>query len=515
MSTLGTVCADVRLLLWLRIRHARWAVNRIMHLFGCGIDEGGWAERAYQLYALALMAVWAVLMWAALLDAVSGAFALMGAAAVVDALRWTLAACVLVLVGAGVQGLRTSPLKLTHPDIALVAASSISTQALVLVAAVLQAFGAGLVAAALGFLLGVGLESAGASAFFGVGVTGAVWSALALSMLVAAACLSGWIAGMVRLACPYWRLRHALAAGGALALVANGWGVFVLGVAPETLVAPGFFAALAAVAPVVLFAGAALLSVCALRVDMTAVIKENALFADLQVIGVFSPLDDRTKADFRRRRKLAARPVRFNLPPGEGRLALVARSMLSHARQYDGLLALIVHGGVVVPLGVSAILGVGGPVLFLFWLQLAVLMPQGARELSRVFRDDERNRLVRDRLPFGVLELLVFDSLPAFVVTTLIAGIVCVLVVPTGVSVLAAVALAAVVNSCTLFACGLDAVRLFPGGPRPCYEFGAIAMVAVAFALSLFAPWLAVAAGIALTAAICALIVRFGTECAR
>lgn len=38
---------DVRLLLWLRARHARSALNRTLHLVGAGVDDGGWGERAY------------------------------------------------------------------------------------------------------------------------------------------------------------------------------------------------------------------------------------------------------------------------------------------------------------------------------------------------------------------------------------------------------------------------------------------------------------------------------------
>lgn len=63
---------DVRLLLWLRARHARSALNRTLHLVGAGVDDGGWGERAYQLYAVGIMLVWAALMAAALVDAIQG-----------------------------------------------------------------------------------------------------------------------------------------------------------------------------------------------------------------------------------------------------------------------------------------------------------------------------------------------------------------------------------------------------------------------------------------------------------
>ncbi|MFQ9678348.1 MAG: hypothetical protein ACLRZO_15905, partial [Eggerthella lenta] len=253
------------------------------------------------------------------------------------------------------------------------------------------------------------------------------------------------------------------------------------------LLAPATFAVLSVGGFLVLAVAAIALALLAPRVDMTRVIDENSLHADLCRFGMLSPLDRNDIAEYQRRRKLADRPVRFSLPRGEGRLALVQRAALSHARQYDGLASLVMQGAFVVPLGVLALLGAGGPVLFVFWLPVAVLMPQGVREATRAFRDDARNRLVRDRLPFGVLELLAFDTLPAFAATTLLACGAVAATLPGGTSLPLALALAVLVGAASLLCCGLDAVRLFPGGPRLCYEYGALALVGVGFALSLFA----------------------------
>ena len=48
-----------------------------------------------------------------------------------------------------------------------------------------------------------------------------------------------------------------------------------------------------------------------------------------------------------------------------------------------------------------------------------------------------------------------------------------------------------------------------------CYEYGALALVGVGFALSLFASAAVAAMGMALFAIATALIVRFGVECVR
>ena len=121
---------DVRLLLWLRARHARSALNRTLHLVGAGVDDGGWGERAYQLYAVGIMLVWAALMAAALVDAIQGVFVGLAAAVCSLAVQGALLAVALVLLRVGIAGARTTPLKLSHPDIAYLAASAVSARAL-------------------------------------------------------------------------------------------------------------------------------------------------------------------------------------------------------------------------------------------------------------------------------------------------------------------------------------------------------------------------------------------------
>ena len=485
---------DVRLLLWLRARHARSALNRTLHLVGAGVDAGGWGERAYQLYAVGIMLVWAALMAAALVDAIQRVFVGLAAAVCSLAVQGALLAVALVLLRVGIAGARTTPLKLSHPDIAYLAASAVSARALAGVSAGVQAFAGAAAGAALGFLLGVGLESA--------------------SVLAAAVAL-GWVVGFVRLASDGWSGWRTAAAAFVLVAFAVSWCGVALAAGADALLAPATFAVLSVGGFLVLAVAAIALALLAPRVDMTRVIDENSLHADLCRFGMLSPLDRNDIAEYQRRRKLADRPVRFSLPRGEGRLALVQRAALSHARQYDGLASLVMQGAFVVPLGVLALLGAGGPVLFVFWLPVAVLMPQGVREATRAFRDDARNRLVRDRLPFGVLELLAFDTLPAFAATTLLACGAVAAMIPIGTSLPLALALAVLVGAASLLCCGLDAVRLFPGGPRLCYEYGALALVGVGFALSLFASAAVAAMGMALFAAAVALVVRFGSECMR
>ncbi len=499
---------DVRLLLWLRVRHARWTLNRLMHFVGAGIDDDGWAERAYQLYALALMLVWLVLMVAALLYGVREAFAAADASLHLIALQLVLLVGALVLARRGIAAVRTSPLKLSHPDIAYLAASALSAWALVGVAAVVQGLAGGAALFVLGALVGVGLESAGVLAMPPAAL------GLAAAPLGTGAVLAGWLAGVARLAAARWRTRTSVAVGAGFVVAAVGWAAAVSASGPSALYAPATLIAMGVLAALVCLALGVALAMRAPRIDMTLVIEESTLHADLCRFDVLSPLDRNDIAAYQRRRKLAARPVRFGLARGEGRAALVAHAALSHLRQYDGIPLLLMQGSFVVPLGVLAVLGVGGPALFLFWLSALVMAPMGVREATRAFRDDMGNRLVRDRLPFGALELLVFDSLPAFALTTLVACAVSVALAPAAVPLPAVLALVVLLNVGPLLCCGLDAVRLGPRGPRLCYEYGALAFVGAAFLLALRSSVPEIAAGMALVCILLAVAVRSSVECA-
>ena len=127
-----------------------------------------------------------------------------------------------------------------------------------------------------------------------------------------------------------------------------------------------------------------------------------------------------------------------------------------------------------------------------------------------------RVRLVRDRLPFGTLELLALDTLPAFAVVSALSCATMALVPLAGAPLGASLALAVLINACVLVSCGLEAVRLYPGGPRPWKEAGMIALVTVTGVLALFhlSP-LWILAGAAVVGAVVARIVRDGVECER
>ena len=98
--------------------------------------------------------------------------------------------------------------------------------------------------------------------------------------------------------------------------------------------------------------------------------------------------------------------------------------------------------------------GVG---VLLTWFVCACFSLRAPLELGRVFRDDCRNRLVRSLLPFGRLELLALDALPALAVT--LASSVAVTAAAAsalGADALLAMLLASALDLLLALSCGLD-----------------------------------------------------------
>ena len=156
-------------------------------------------------------------------------------------------------------------------------------------------------------------------------------------------------------------------------------------------------------------------------------------------------------------------------------------------------------GGLLVPMGALVMTLRPGVGVTLCWLVCACLALREPLELGHVFREDCRNRLVRSLLPFGRLELLVLDALPALAVT---------LAASCAVSVACAAALGTDALTVALLACALDALLALscglddPAAPvrlgsvlLTSFSFGAVALVAVGLASLLGAtPALACAA---------------------
>lgn len=503
---------DVRLLLRLRVRHARTFLVRALHATGSDlIDDRGWGERSYQAYIIGFMGICLAAMWLWLLDTVQEAFVALGPDLAFGVLLFAFAAPAVMFSVSSFRGLRASWIKLSHPDIAYVAASPIGSTALVGVSAAITMIAGGAVAAPAGYLLAVGMRAA--SGWFVDPLT----TALIASLWTAVPLAASRVVGTVRLALPRtirrWKAVAMLALASLAAVAA--YGALAIAWAPVALAQSNAVVQAIAAAVGLLAAGFLALLLLAKRVDRVRMVEENALYADTCSFGFFSLLDSATVGDYRRRCKLARRGPFLRLSQAAGPVALVARAALSLVRQYEGLPALLMLGAGITPFGVSALFGgfgVAGPI---FWLAMLVGVASTAREVTRAFRDDMRVRLVRDQLPYGTLALLVGDSLPAFCLVTAVSCATVPFTLPAGAPVVPALVLAAALNAAVVLSFGLEAVRLRSGSMRPWGEGGLAIVGSLCGFASLSAEPLLVVAAAIVACATMARMIRRGSECVR
>ena len=158
------------------------------------------------------------------------------------------------------------------------------------------------------------------------------------------------------------------------------------------------------------------------RFDRASIVQSNALYADLQSMASWAAQAPITYEEQRRRRILAGRRPILSLPQTTGARLLVARALLSHLRQREGLKDLMEWGAFLVPAGAVLVASSADLGLRLMWMTCCSLSLGRARELTRVFRDDCRVRLVGDAIarPRTLFRLLLLDSLPAVALTVLL-----------------------------------------------------------------------------------------------
>lgn len=162
------------------------------------------------------------------------------------------------------------------------------------------------------------------------------------------------------------------------------------------------------------------------RFDRASIVQSNALYADLQLMASWAAQAPITYEEQRRRRILAGRRPILSLPQTTGARLLVARALLSHLRQCEGLKDLMEWGAFLVPAGAVLVTSSADLGLRLMWMTLGSLSLGRARELTRVFRDDCRVRLVGDAIACSrtLFRLLLLDSLPAVAFTVLLGLVV-------------------------------------------------------------------------------------------
>ncbi len=378
------------------------------------------------ILSFAALAVWAVLMWFALLHFATSLFLALGP----DNTLIFFSACLFmplslfIMYSAG--ALKNCPVKLAPADIAYVVGSPVSASGIVFSALSGRLLMGALCALAFGYLLGECLQ-------VGLGVSlPSLTCALFCALLVLVIQTQAWSMGMLRFIRRGKRFSFLC---GAVVLVPL---LFLLMplyatlggfVANETAVAsmltqvfPLLCCALIFIAIVLLI----LLAFASPLISVAKIVDKNALYTKLYALRNMHLYNLSGYGAIRRRKRIALRGPLLRLPSKRGGAALFFRAALSHLRQYEGIPSLLFWGALIVPAGTYLLLAPPDTslVLWALWISLLLICSQGAQEMTRVFRDDVRVRMVRDMLPFSTLKLLVLDSLPAFIAVVLTSLIV-------------------------------------------------------------------------------------------
>lgn len=435
-------------------------------------------DRLYQLYGLAIYILWFALMWFYLLDFTAKIFFSMGAVFTQSIMQCALFAPVGIFVMLAFQYSRSSPWKMSRPDISYVAGSPIKTESIILREVMVQLLVWGVISFFVGVLLGVGFQNG-----LGVEISPFIFPVLGVLGSLCAV-VWGWVIGTVRLVVSRNKARVFFIAVcfvlfliliGSISLLASS------SVSIEGVLSP-FFPALS----VGMFAfGLVVLLKASKHIDVTRAIEENAFYADMYNLRYMPLYDVVGHSEIQRQKRVAKRDPLFSMRTGEGAKALLMRSLVSHLRQYEGIPSIVFWGAFAAPMTTILLLTSQNPLLWMIWVQVLLMMPKGVREITRVFRDDLRNSAIRDHLPFDSLRLFFYDSVIGFILCVGISIVAMLLLVGIGENFLMGISICVATNVVLVLCSGIDKIPLFQKRRNMSYEGTALVFILGIFLTSL------------------------------
>jgi hypothetical protein len=367
------------------------------------------AERLYGLYLLVLIVVVFLLPgWVELLATAAAAGHALPPHLRVQIPAALPAAILCWQVVLAMLALRSSPLKLTYPDMAYVAGAPLPRGAAVLIGFLFTVTPRLLVAMLIAGLVAVALTQSAtvgsATRTCGEAVVGMVPLAV-LSWAVA------WLAGCARMTSYkaqrqrfLWLAPVAMLGAAALFPGALLWPGRVL-----TLSMQGQVSSSAGLLALVAALSVAVLPWVGNRVNMILVAEESRLYARLQSLGGFMALYlDRTLVrEIRAQEKLRGKKLRGRLPRATG-WALVARAALLGLRQPFILVRPLLWGVVMTRLSAFLLLDHAPARVWGYWLVAVVIT--APRSVVTAFKADTAEPFLRQFLPASALQLLLADT---------------------------------------------------------------------------------------------------------
>lgn len=480
----------------LKLKLGRTAFLRALSsiLFVDVTEERRVEDRLYQIYALLIYGAVCVALWIFLLDFVADIFIAGGVAFTQEVFRFSLVLPLVLLVVLGVSYARSSPWKMSHADISFVAESRLDTRAIIAWEALVQLLQWMVIGFILGYVMGVGLQSGLETvsvALIPVVIDPVVF-ALFWATLCCLSALMAWVIGVKRLAVSTGRGIFSVVAFTVIAVIVVIAAFVVFFLPPDSLALSLGIAILIGV--FLIAVGFILLGRAAACVDVTFAVSENILYADLFTIRHMPLYDASGYAETKQKKRVEKRGPIGSLPIGEGKAALFTRAALSHIRQFEGLFSIAFWAAIVPPMTAVLLTSTQSPFLWVMWLQVIILFSKGVREITRVFRDNLKNRSIGDHLRFNTLTLFVGSSTPAGVIAFAISTVALLVIVPLNSDFLYAFALCTAALVTFVLCAGVDGMEFSSLGKRISYEIVALIAAVGLFLISLSGiPYLALA----------------------
>lgn len=404
---------DVRTVGWLRWRQFRDDAVYWLRVLGYQPGDKALSQQFYVIYLLIFGLIWVAAMFAYFGDMAARLADTLTPAALPDVftgLSWAIAIGQAYVIGAA---LRSTPLKLTFPDMAYLAASPVNraAPALLGLARLLLTRCAVLLPPLLLialFVLRIVREPLTPADGLRVLGFGAVLIAITWGL--------AWALGLPRLIDA--RLNRLRGLWLLPALI-----VPLAVLVPEIGLISGRLLELAILdqLPLGVYVGAIALAAVVIglavrlggAINMTQAVDESLVYARIQALGTLAWTQPQVQAKIRLQTLGGGRRAFLKLPTAQGYAALLTRSALSYVRHPLALIAVLAWGFVLTTAAIAIVTGAQPFQVWLAWMLAVGLLPPAG--LFRVYRSDVEEPFLRQFLPVDGLELLVADAaLPFF-----------------------------------------------------------------------------------------------------
>lgn len=399
---------DLRILFGLRWRQFRSGAVFWLRLLGYDAQASSWMQRIYVLYLLGIGSIWVFAMWAWGHDLALSIGQSLAPQTLAQMLEAIPQGVLLLQTWAMMASLRSTPLKLSYPDMAWIVGSPLARSVPVLPGFIRQVLTRCILFGAIWALLTVLLRSPVAPAT----TPDSLRVALLVALLVVLTWSLAWLLGILRLVYPQvsrWRWLWLTP----LLLLP------LAQLAPDQLLWPGRLLVLgiydlappAALALIALLAAGMVVAFVLLgaRINMIQAADESAVYARLAALGLLAWRMPDLQLRIRLQQARAGQRPRLRIPSVYGKRAMVVRSAIAGLRHPSLMLVNALWGaGMTWAAGLILVNQLPVP-LWIGWLLIAGIAPPIG--LLYTFRRDVQEPFLRQFLPLDGFQIFIADVL--------------------------------------------------------------------------------------------------------